>query len=155
MPCSASAPPVRSAATLSHRYITGRQLPDKAISVLDTACARVAIGQNALPLEIEDITRDISNAENQLRILRHEEATGRDHQAAIAAALLELEQLRQKQQRLTGKLEEEKGAVAEIVALRKRIADSVDPAGKPPEGEDGATTESGGDEGTAGQIGHR
>src|SRR5205814_721026 len=46
---------VRDAVKLSHRYISGRQLPDKAISVLDTACARVAIGQNALPLEIEDV----------------------------------------------------------------------------------------------------
>ncbi|MGE0331571.1 MAG: type VI secretion system ATPase TssH [Ramlibacter sp.] len=117
---------VRDAVKLSHRYISGRQLPDKAISVLDTACARVAIGQSALPLEIEDITRDIGSAENQLRILRHEAATGKDNAGAITTLTAELEGLRQKHKRLSDKLGDEKNAVAEIVALRKRIADSVD-----------------------------
>ena len=117
---------VRDAVKLSHRYISGRQLPDKAISVLDTACARVAIGQNALPLEMEDAARDISSAENQLRILRHESATGRNHAQAIANMTLELEEHRQRHKRLGDKLVEEKGAVAEIVALRKRITQSVE-----------------------------
>lgn len=124
---------VRDAVKLSHRYISGRQLPDKAISVLDTACARVAIGQNGLPPEIESVTREISNAENQLRIFRHESATGRDHAHAISALSLDLEKHRQRKRRLTEKLDEEKGAVAEIVALRKRIADGL--------GEDGARLE--------------
>ncbi len=117
---------VRDAVKLSHRYISGRQLPDKAISVLDTACARVAIGQSALPLEIEDIARDIGSAENQLRILRHEAATGKDNASTITTLTAELEGLRQKHKRLSDKLGDEKNAVAEIVALRKRIADSLD-----------------------------
>lgn len=117
---------VRDAVKLSHRYISGRQLPDKAISVLDTACARVAIGQSAMPLEVEAVGRDIANAENQLRILRHETATGRDHEQAIHALVAQLDADRQKQRRLTDKLAEEKGAVAEIVALRKKIADSLE-----------------------------
>lgn len=116
---------VRDAVKLSHRYISGRQLPDKAISVLDTACARVAIGQNGTPPEIEAVTREISNAESQLRIFRHEAATGRDHVLAIAALSQDLERHKQRKQRLTEKLEEEKGAVAEIVALRKQIADGL------------------------------
>lgn len=127
---------VRDAVKLSHRYISGRQLPDKAISVLDTACARVAIGQNGLPPEIESVAREISNAENQLRIFRHESATGRDHVHAIAALSLELEGLRQRQRRLTEKLEEEKSAVAEIVALRKRIAEGLREDGSQLEDED-------------------
>ena len=127
---------VRDAVKLSHRYISGRQLPDKAISVLDTACARVAIGQNGLPPEIESVVREISNAENQLRIYRHESATGRDHAHAIAALSLELEGLRQRQRRLKEKLEEEKSAVAEIVALRKRIAEGLGEDGSQLEGED-------------------
>jgi type VI secretion system protein VasG len=127
---------VRDAVKLSHRYISGRQLPDKAISVLDTACARVAIGQNALPLEIEDVARDISSAENQLRILRHESATGRNHEQAIATLGLELQEHRQRHQRLSDKLGEEKNAVAEIVALRKKIADSVSADGSQPPGDD-------------------
>ncbi|MEO8022064.1 type VI secretion system ATPase TssH [Polaromonas sp.] len=127
---------VRDAVKLSHRYISGRQLPDKAISVLDTACARVAIGQNGLPPEIESLVREISNAENQLRIFRHESATGRDHAHAMAALSLELEGLRQHQRRLTEKLEEEKSAVAEIVALRKRIAEGLGEDGSQLEGDD-------------------
>lgn len=116
---------VRDAVKLSHRYITGRQLPDKAISVLDTACARVAIGQSGVPPEIEALTREISNAENQLRIFRHESATGRDHACAISIKLQELEKYKQHQRRLLAKLEEERGAVEEIVALRKRIAEGL------------------------------
>lgn len=117
---------VRDAVKLSHRYISGRQLPDKAISVLDTACARVAIGQNAMPLEVEAMARDIANVENQLRILRHETATGRDHEQAIQALVAQLGEHRQNHRRLTDKLAEEKAAVAEIVILRKKIADSLE-----------------------------
>ena len=127
---------VRDAVKLSHRYISGRQLPDKAISVLDTACARVAIGQNGVPPEIESVTREISNAENQLRIFRHESATGRDHASAVATLSLELERLRQRKHRLTEKLDEEKNAVAEIVALRRRIAEGLGEDGSRPESED-------------------
>ncbi|MBX3585765.1 MAG: type VI secretion system ATPase TssH [Ramlibacter sp.] len=116
---------VREAVKLSHRYISGRQLPDKAISVLDTACARVAIGQNGLPLEIQDVARDISTAENKLRILRHEAATGRESEGAQEVLTRDLDGLRQRYKRLHDKLSEEKGAVAEIVALRKRIADNL------------------------------
>ncbi len=128
---------VRDAVKLSHRYISGRQLPDKAISVLDTACARVAIGQNGVPPDIESVTREISNAESQLRIFRHESATGRDHVHAISVLSLELERLQQRKRRLSEKLDEEKGAVAEIVALRKRIADGLGEDGTGQESEDG------------------
>lgn len=116
---------VREAVKLSHRYITGRQLPDKAISVLDTACARVAIGQNGLPAALETATRDIAAAESELRVLRHEAATGGDHQESIATLVSKLEDMRQTQKRLTEKIDEEKRAVAEIVALRRKIADSL------------------------------
>src|SRR5947208_10784850 len=50
---------VEDAVRLSHRYISGRQLPDKSVSVLDTACARVAIGQGATPASVEDAQRRI------------------------------------------------------------------------------------------------
>ena len=51
---------VTAAVRLSHRYLAGRQLPDKAVSVLDTACARLSLGQNTTPPAIEDSTRDAS-----------------------------------------------------------------------------------------------
>ena len=126
---------VREAVKLSHRYITGRQLPDKAISVLDTACARVAIGQNGLPAELESAARDIATAESELRVLRHEAATGGDHQDAIATLTARLDTLRQKHKRLSDKVDEEKHAVMEIVALRRKIADSLRDGAPPPDEE--------------------
>ena len=70
---------VAAGVSLSHRYIAGRQLPDKAVSVLDTACARLALGQNATPPAIEDATREIDDLAVQIRVLEREAATGADH----------------------------------------------------------------------------
>ena len=120
---------VREAVLLSHRYISGRQLPDKAISVLDTACARVAVGQSGVPQEIELIERDIVARQGQLRILRHAAATGSDTQEEVSVHEAELKQLRQRQQHLTEKLGEERRAVQEILDLRKRINQSVSQEG--------------------------
>ncbi len=64
---------------LSHRYITGRQLPDKSVSVLDTACAKVAIGQGATPGAVEDATRRIQNLTSEIDSLEREQVTGADH----------------------------------------------------------------------------
>jgi type VI secretion system protein VasG len=112
---------VRDAVKLSHRYISGRQLPDKAISVLDTACARVAIGQNGLPEEIEALGRSLDTAENQLRIARHEAAMGAERADAIAAITKQLEEERAQHARLAEKLSTEKRAVEEVLAWRKKI----------------------------------
>ena len=130
---------VKEAVKLSHRYITGRQLPDKAISVLDTACARVAIGQSGVPAELEAVRRDIASIENEQQVLRHAVATGADHAETIAALNLRLQTLRQKQKRLDEKLDEEKQAVQEIVALRQRIAQRITSGAEPSyaESEDG------------------
>ena len=64
---------------LSHRYITGRQLPDKSVSVLDTACAKVAIGQGATPAPVEDATRRIQNLTSEIDSLEREQVTGAEH----------------------------------------------------------------------------
>ena len=68
---------VDAAVRLSHRYITGRQLPDKSVSVLDTACAKVALGQSATPAAIEDCRRTIQNIETETAILDRERLTAR------------------------------------------------------------------------------
>lgn len=68
-----------AAVKFSHRYLSGRQLPDKAVSVLDTACARLALGQSAMPPAIEDATRQLDDLEVQQRILERESALGADH----------------------------------------------------------------------------
>src|SRR6266850_3978770 len=61
---------------LSHRYIPGRQLPDKAVSLLDTACARVAISQHGVPAELEDCRRTIEGLQTELEIIGREETVG-------------------------------------------------------------------------------
>ena len=57
---------IESAVKLSHRYIPARQLPDKAVSLLDTACARVAVSQHATPAEVEDCRRRIEALEIEI-----------------------------------------------------------------------------------------
>ncbi len=64
---------------LSSRYITGRQLPDKSVSVLDTACAKVAIGQGATPGAVEDATRRIQHLTSEINSLEREQVTGAAH----------------------------------------------------------------------------
>src|SRR5437868_2360372 len=70
---------VEDAVRLSHRYISGRQLPDKSVSVLDTACARVAIGQGATPASVEDAQRRIDQLTTEINALEREAITGVDH----------------------------------------------------------------------------
>src|SRR5207248_1264448 len=70
---------VSEAVRLSARYIPSRQLPDKAVSLIDTACARVAMSQSASPAAIEDRQRRISLVDTELRIVEREIATGADH----------------------------------------------------------------------------
>src|SRR5262249_33105719 len=65
-----------AAVKLSHRYIPARQLPDKAVSLLDTTCARVAVSQHATPPEVEDSRKRIEALETELEIIGREEATG-------------------------------------------------------------------------------
>ena len=73
-----------AAVKLSHRYLPDRQLPDKAVSVLDTACARLALGQNATPPAIEDATRTLDDLAVQTRVLEREAALGADHAERLA-----------------------------------------------------------------------
>ncbi|MDQ3688012.1 MAG: AAA family ATPase, partial [Acidobacteriota bacterium] len=74
---------VADAVKLSHRYISGRQLPDKSVSVLDTACAKVAMGQAATPPAIEDAQRRIDQMTVEIKALERESATGTDHAERI------------------------------------------------------------------------
>jgi type VI secretion system protein VasG len=72
---------VTEAVRLSHRYISGRQLPDKAVSVLDTACAKVALGQSATPAIIEDTRKHLDRLAAELSALERETAGGANHHA--------------------------------------------------------------------------
>lgn len=102
---------------LSNRYISGRQLPDKSVSVLDTACARVQLSQSATPAEIEDLRRRIEQLGVNIDILTRELDTGGAHDERIA----ELSQTRtEAQARLTG-LEEQWGKERDLVGRMRGI----------------------------------
>src|SRR5438132_11410182 len=70
---------VEDAVKLSHRYITDRQLPDKSVSLLDTACAKVALGQGATPPALEDCRRELESLAVEIGIVERELAVGLDH----------------------------------------------------------------------------
>src|SRR5262249_22720272 len=67
---------IEAAVRLSHRYIPARQLPDKSVSLLDTACARVAISQHAVPAEVDDSRRRIEALQTELDIIEREKNAG-------------------------------------------------------------------------------
>lgn len=112
---------IEAAVGLSHRYIPARQLPDKAVSLLDTACARVAISQHATPAEVEDILRRRQALEVEQGIIGREAAIGidvTDRQARVETGLAETELTLAAAQ---GRWEREKALVAEILELRARL----------------------------------
>ncbi|MDR0780526.1 MAG: type VI secretion system ATPase TssH [Pseudomonadales bacterium] len=76
---------VTDAVRLSSRYVAGRQLPDKAVSVLDTACARIAISQNSTPAPVEEAQRRLETLEAEEMQLASEAASGADHSARLTA----------------------------------------------------------------------
>ncbi|WP_020655550.1 type VI secretion system ATPase TssH [Massilia niastensis] len=121
---------ITEAVRLSHRYISGRQLPDKAISVLDTACAKVALGQSATPAVLDDCTRRIERIDAEAGALGREASAGSPHAGR-------LEQLRRQrlaaldeQQGLQRRWEEERRLAAEMVRLRGELEGGKGDAGQ-------------------------
>jgi type VI secretion system protein VasG len=113
---------LEAAVKLSHRYIPARQLPDKSVSLLDTACARVAISQHAVPAEVEDCRRRIEALDTEIEIIKREDAVG---VSGAAKRQTDAQQkLDEEKQRLAG-LEErwnaEKALVTEILELRAQL----------------------------------
>ncbi|MFP4032743.1 MAG: type VI secretion system ATPase TssH [Desulfococcaceae bacterium] len=117
---------ILDAVRLSHRYISGRQLPDKAVSVLDTACARVAIGLQASPPAMEAAVRDLGQIEREMKRLKRESLTGRDHGERMAALESRDREVRERLSVLEKRLEEEMGVARELLELRQTIYDGAD-----------------------------
>jgi type VI secretion system protein VasG len=109
------------AVRLSHRYISGRQLPDKAISVLDTACAKVALGQKAVPAVLEDCLRRLERLDARIASLVREESAGAVHAAALAALRAERGAAQEQQEELHARWEREQALCADIHAARARL----------------------------------
>ncbi len=125
---------VAAAVKFSHRYLAGRQLPDKAVSVLDTACARLALGQQATPAPIEEATRQLDDLEVQERVLTREAALGADHSERLAAIAQKKEETSARLAALKERFQKESELVSKIRELREKIeAAAVPTDGKPAE----------------------
>jgi type VI secretion system protein VasG len=117
---------VQAAVKLSARYIPSRQLPDKAVSLLDTACARVGMSQAATPAPIEDRQRRLALAETERGILEREASGGGDHVARLAALDEETSQAGQELAGLTAQWETERKLNADIAEALAEIAAAPD-----------------------------
>ena len=112
---------VEAAVKLSSRYIPARQLPDKAVSLIDTACARVAISQHATPPKVEDTSRRIDALGLEIDILDRETAVGRDHVERRAELTTRLDEEKASFEKLNAAWQDEKAKVDNILALRTQI----------------------------------
>ena len=110
---------ITEAVRLSHRYISGRQLPDKAVSVLDTACAKVALGQSATPGAIEDDQKTLERLQGEIDALEREQSAGAEHDARLKALNEQRTELEQRVAQNTERLAKERELVARIQALRE------------------------------------
>ena len=120
---------MEAAVRLSHRYLPDRQLPDKAVSVLDTACARLALGQSATPGPIEDCKRILDDLALQDRVLGREQAAGVDHAERLAAIAERRTQVQTQLAALEARWGEEKALVEQILDVRRQlVGEGADPA---------------------------
>ena len=110
-----------AAVRLSHRYIPDRLLPDKAVSLLDTACARVAVGLHAIPAELDDCRRRIESLETELEIVAREKSVGQAQDDREEGVIASLNAERDREGVLDAEWQAEKAIVDEILEVRARI----------------------------------
>ena len=118
---------IESAVSLSHRYIPARQLPDKAVSLLDTACARVAVSQHATPAEVEDCLRRIEGLEIESGIVDREAAVGVEIGTRGSEVAAKLVTERARLETLNKRWADEKGIVERVLALRAKLREGSQP----------------------------
>jgi type VI secretion system protein VasG len=114
-----------AAVRLSHRYLADRQLPDKAVSVLDTACARLALGQHTTPPAIENAQRRLDDIRVQRRVLELEAAVGANHTERLQDLAEERATTESELAKLTARWETEKGLVGRIREIREQLEQQV------------------------------
>jgi type VI secretion system protein VasG len=117
-----------AAVKLSHRYLPDRQLPDKAVSVLDTACARLALGQNAIPPAIEDAMRTLDDLGVQTRVLARESALGADHRERLEQIAEDRAQTEGRLAAMRERWEKERDLVTRIREVRSQLEGAATPA---------------------------
>ncbi|HHF3120174.1 TPA: type VI secretion system ATPase TssH [Vibrio diabolicus] len=119
---------ITAAAALSARYISGRQLPDKAIDVLDTACARVNISLNAIPASVETLQQELAAQQRELEALERDalQQTGDKHNLAnIPDLKLAMETTKEELAEQEAQWYKEKEQIQEMIALRSRLHELV------------------------------
>lgn len=110
-----------AAVAMSSRYIAGRQLPDKAISLIDTACARAAVSQHTVPAQVDDKRKKIETLETELSILENEQTLGFENQANIEVVTSRLASIREALSQYEAAWEKEKQLVDKILDLRHQL----------------------------------
>jgi type VI secretion system protein VasG len=116
---------LKAAVKLAHRYIPDRQLPDKAVSLLDTACARVAVSHHATPAAVEDSQRRIEALTTELDIIAREKVIGIEVGSRESNAMQSLEQEGKRLEQLKSDWANEKKLVDEILKLRGQLRDAT------------------------------
>ncbi|MGD2067124.1 MAG: type VI secretion system ATPase TssH [Gemmatimonadota bacterium] len=130
-----------AAVSFSHRYLPDRQLPDKAVSVLDTACARLALGQNATPAPVEDATRHLDDLRTQESLLTREQATGTDHEERLEEIREEIARTEEELDTLSERWDTERELVGRIRKIREQLEGMVGRPSGNGAGADAATQE--------------
>ena len=122
---------IEAAVSLSARYIPARQLPDKSVSVLDTACARVAVSQHAVPAEVDDSRKRIDALTTELEIIGRDETAGMD----IGARRETIQSLKEEEEARLAELDKrwdaEKTVVTAILDLRAKLREGGAPVDTP------------------------
>lgn len=113
---------VEDSVRLSSRYISGRQLPDKSVSLLDTACARVAIGHTTVPPAIEDCQRSIDQVTTAINVLQRETATGADHSEELSELETKKQELMELYSQLNDQWTRERELVDRIREIRQQLS---------------------------------
>ncbi len=117
---------LEAAVRLSNRYIPARQLPDKAVSLIDTACARVAISLHATPAEVDDSRRRIDSLETELTIIERETAIGVDTVSRRTSVQALLASERQRLDEVEERWNNERALVEQIQHLRRQLGEAND-----------------------------
>jgi type VI secretion system protein VasG len=112
---------VEDAVKLSSRYISGRQLPDKAISLLDTTCARIGLSQTSTPPEVEACVRKLAQLETTIGILERENQAGSNHADRINELRQESVQVTEEKAKLDQQWQTELNLVSRINELRSSL----------------------------------
>lgn len=121
---------LQAASTLSERYLSGRQLPDKAIDVLDTACARVAINLSSPPKQISALTTQCRQCEAEIRQLEREIRIGlRSDTTRLDDVHAQYEAAQTELQALDAAWRQQQALVQEIIALRQGLLEETDADG--------------------------